>query len=81
MQTALPMLRVLDFSGYEARVVGADVLCALEHVLGTNLRFSLCLLDLGGCPLLDGTDIAEIKPERAKAVSMPTPSAKACSSA
>jgi len=57
---ALPMLRVVDFSGYEARVVGADVLCALEHVLGTNLRFNLCLLDLGGCHLLDGTDMVEI---------------------
>ena len=57
---ALPMLRVLDFSGYEARVVGADVLRALEHVSGTNLRFNLRLLDLGGCHLLDGTDMAEI---------------------
>ena len=41
---ALPMLRVLDFRGYEARVVGADVLRALEHVTGTNLRFNLRLL-------------------------------------
>ena len=54
------MLRVLDFSGYEARVVGADVLRALEHVSGTNLRFNLRLLDLGSCHLLDGTDMAEI---------------------
>ena len=57
---ALPILRALDFSGYEARVVGADVLRALELVSGTNLRFNLRLLDLGSCHLLDGTDMAEI---------------------
>ena len=63
VQTELPMLRVLDFSGYEARVLGADVLRALEHVMGTNLCFNLRLLDLGGCHLLDGTDmVATRKP-------------------
>ena len=36
--SGLPMLHVLDFRDYEARLTGADVLRALERVAGANLR-------------------------------------------
>jgi len=52
----LPMLHVLDFSGHEARVARTDVLCALAHVAGKNLR----TLNLGGCSRLSGADLEEI---------------------
>jgi len=54
--SGLPMLHVLDFRDYEARLTGADVLRALERVAGVNLRS----LDLSGCCLLSGADMAQI---------------------
>ena len=41
VQMELPMLRVQDFSCYEARVVGADVLRALENMSGPTCA-SIC---------------------------------------
>jgi len=54
--SGLPMLHALDFRDSEARLAGADVLRALKRVAGANLRF----LDLIGCRLLSGADMAQI---------------------
>ena len=54
--SGLPTLHALDFRDHEARLAGADVLRALARVAGANLRF----INLGGCRLLSGADMAQI---------------------
>jgi len=56
VRQCLLLLRVLNFHGYEARVAGTNVLCALKQMAGGNLQ----TLDLSGCSGLNGADVEEI---------------------